>query len=163
MLLLLYFLILDIIFTFTVDKQINIYYYTSNGLFVQTNHMERVKVMTDYKLFDAEYKFMSIIWEHEPIKSTELSKMCLDKLGWKKPTTFNMIRKLSERGLIQNESATVTTLVKQEEIQQYESHAVIEKAFKGSLPAFLTAFLGEKKLTEKEALELKRIIEEQIK
>lgn len=116
--------------------------------------------MEAYKLYDAEYKFAILIWENEPINSTELVKLCLEKLGWKKSTTYTVLRKLCERGILQNHNAIVTALVKREEAQKYESEALIDKAFDGSLPRFLTAFLGEKKITEKEAKELKRIIEE---
>lgn len=119
--------------------------------------------MEQYKLFDAEYKFVSIIWELEPINSTELSKICLKRLGWKKSTTYNMIRKLSERNILENNNATVSSLVKREQVQKYESETLVEKTFDGSLPAFLTAFLKKKKITEKEAQELKRIIEEATK
>ena len=117
--------------------------------------------MEPYKLFDAEYKFACLIWDHEPINSTELVKLSLEKLGWKKSTTYTVLRKLCERGILKNENATVTAIVKKADAQKYESQAVVEKAFHGSLPQFLTAFLGgEKKLSEKEAEELKRIIEE---
>ena len=119
--------------------------------------------MEALKLFDAEYKFMSIIWDNEPINSTKLSKITEEILGWKKSTTFNMIKKLSEKGLLLNENATVKSLIKREQVQKHESEAVIEKSFDGSLPAFLTAFLDNKKISEKEALELMRIIEEAIK
>ncbi len=70
--------------------------------------------MEKYKLFDAEHKFMNIIWDHEPINSTELSKICLRELRWKKPTTYTMIRKLSERGILKNVNATVIAIVKRE-------------------------------------------------
>jgi len=116
--------------------------------------------MEPYKLFDAEYKFVSLIWDNEPVNSTELVRLCLEKLGWKKSTTYTVLRKLCERGILQNQNAVVTALIKREEAQKYESEALIEKAFDGSLPQFLTAFLGEKKITKKEAEELKRIIEE---
>lgn len=119
--------------------------------------------MEELKLFDAEYKFMSIIWENEPINSTMLSKVTEEILGWKKSTTFNMIKKLSEKGLLLNQNATVKSLIKREQVQKNESEAVIEKSFDGSLPAFLTAFLDNKKISEKEAIELMRIIEEAIK
>lgn len=112
------------------------------------------------KLYDAEYKFVSLIWENEPVNSTELVKLCLAKLGWKKSTTYTVLRKLCERGILQNENATVTSLVKREEVQKYESEALIEKAFDGSLPQFLTAFLDNRKISKKEAEELKQIIEE---
>jgi BlaI family transcriptional regulator, penicillinase repressor len=119
--------------------------------------------MEQFKLFDAEYKFVTIIWENEPINSTELVKLSFTKLGWKKSTTYTVLKKLCERGILKNEAATVSTIIKKEDAQKYESHTVIQKNFNGSLPQFLTAFLGESKLSEKEAEELKRIIEEATK
>lgn len=119
--------------------------------------------MEQYKLFDAEYKFVSLIWDHEPINSTDLVKLCQDRLGWKKSTTYTVLRKLCERGILQNQHAIVSTLIKREDAQKYESEALIEKAFDGSLPKFLTAFLGKNKISEKEAEQLKRIIEEATK
>lgn len=119
--------------------------------------------MEAFKLFDAEYKFMSIIWDNEPVNSTKLSKITEEILGWKKSTTYNMIKKLAEKGLLANENATVTTLIKREQVQKHESQEIVDKTFDGSLSAFLTAFLDNKKITEKEALELKRIIEEAMK
>lgn len=119
--------------------------------------------MERYKLFDAEFKFISIIWEHEPVNSTELSKLCLQELGWKKSTTYNMIRKLVDRGILQNKNATVTALVKLEQVQKYESEVLLEKTFDGSLPTFLATFLKDRKLTKAEAEEIKRMIEEATK
>ena len=83
--------------------------------------------MEKYKLFDAEYKFVSIIWDNEPVNSTELVKLCADKLGWKKSTTYTVLKKLCKRGVLQNKDATVTALVKREDVQRYESRAVLEK------------------------------------
>lgn len=119
--------------------------------------------MEQCKLFDAEYKFVSLVWENEPINSTELVKLSFEKLGWKKSTTYTVLRKLCERGILKNENATVSAILKKEDAQKYESQAIIKKAFNGSLPQFLTAFLGGRKITEKEAQELKRIIEEATK
>jgi len=116
--------------------------------------------MEEYKLFDAEYKFVSLVWNNEPINSTELVRLCADKLGWKKSTTYTVLKKLCDRGIVKNNDTVVTALVKREEVERYESNAVVEKSFGGSLPKFLTAFLGERKLSEQEAKELKRIIEE---
>jgi BlaI family penicillinase repressor len=116
--------------------------------------------MEDFKLFDAEYKFLDIIWELEPVNSTELTKFCLHKLGWKKSTTYTMIRKLSRRGILKNENALVTALVKREQVQKYESEVLLKKAFDNSLPAFLATFLQNKKLSRQEAEELKKMIEE---
>lgn len=115
--------------------------------------------MEQYKLFDAEFKFLSIIWEVEPVNSTELSKLCLQDLGWKKSTTYNMIRKLAERGILRNENALVTALIKRDQVQKYESEVLVEKAFDGSLPSFLAAFLKDKKLSRQEAEEIKKMIE----
>jgi len=119
--------------------------------------------MEKYRLFAAEYKFVSVVWDYEPVKSTELVKLCADKLGWKKSTTYTVLKKLCERGILQNQDATVTALVKREDVQRYESSAILEKTFDGSLPKFLTAFLSGRKISEQEAEELKRIIEEAIK
>ena len=119
--------------------------------------------MKQYKLFDAEYKFVCLIWENEPVNSTELVRLCLEKLGWKKSTTYTVLRKLCERGILKNEDAVVASLVKREDVQKYESETLIEKAFNGSLPQFLTSFLDGKRLSSKEAAELKIIIEEAIK
>lgn len=116
--------------------------------------------MEDFKLFDAEYRLMNLVWESEPINSTVLSKRCLEQFGWKKSTTFNLIRKLTERGFLKNESATVTALVAHDDVRQYESEAVVEKTFGGSLPAFVAAFLKGRKLDQDETEELRRMIEE---
>jgi len=84
--------------------------------------------MEEYKLFDAEYKFVSIIWDNEPINSTELVRLCADKLGWKKSTTYTVLKKLCKRNILQNRDATVTALAKRQDVQRYESKAVLEKA-----------------------------------
>ena len=116
--------------------------------------------MEPIKLFDAEYKFACLVWDNEPINSTELVKLSQVKLGWKKSTTYTVLRKLCERGVLLNEGACVSAIVKRADVQEYESRSVVERAFDGSLPQFLTAFLGRKKLSDREAEELKRIIEE---
>jgi len=112
------------------------------------------------KLFDAEYKFMSIVWEHEPINSTELTRICEKELGWKKPTTYSMIKKLSDRGIMQNEKATVTTLIIKEDVQKYEADVFIDRVFDGSVPSFITSFWQEKTLSEAEAQKIKHMIDE---
>ncbi len=119
--------------------------------------------MEELKLFDAEYKFMSIIWELEPVNSTLLVKTCAQRLGWKKSTTYTVLKKLVERGLLRNENAVVTALIKQEQVQKYESEALLDRSFGGSLPTFLATFLKDRKLTEDEATELRRMIEEATK
>ena len=103
--------------------------------------------MEEYKLFDAEYRLMELVWNLEPVNSTALARRCEAELGWKKSTVFNLIRKLAGRGFLNNEHATVTALVKREQVRQYESAAVVERGFGGALPAFVAAFLREKKLS----------------
>ena len=114
---------------------------------------------TKLKLFDAEHKFMSIIWQHEPVNSTELTRICEKALGWKKPTTYTMIKKLCQRGILQNEKATVTALIAKEDVQKYEADNFINKVFSGSMPSFIVAFLQDKPLTAEEAREIKSIID----
>lgn len=116
--------------------------------------------MEEYKLFDAEYRLMELVWNLEPVNSTALARRCEAELGWKKSTVFNLIRKLAGRGFLKNEHTTVTALVKREQVRQYESAAVVERGFGGSLPAFVAAFLREKKLSPQEADELRRMLDE---
>lgn len=116
--------------------------------------------MPENKLFDAEYKFMSLLWETEPVNSTALCGLCASRLGWKKSTTYSMIKKLAQRGILENKEATVTSLLKKEEAQRQESAALLEKAFDNSLPAFVAAFLKDNKLSAAEHQELERLIQE---
>ena len=113
----------------------------------------------DLKLYDAEYRFACIVWENEPIQSGELTRLCERELGWKRTTTYTVLKKLCTRGILQNKDSIVTALVKREQVQQYESRAVMEKSFGGSLPKFIAAFLAGEKLTEKEAEEIKSLID----
>lgn len=109
--------------------------------------------MEDKRLFEGEYRLMDLIWEQEPIRS-----MDLERLGWKKSTCFTVLKKLAQRGFVKNEKAVVTALVKREEVQKRESKAVVDKSFGGSLPAFVTAFLSDRRLTEEEAEKLRDMI-----
>ena len=113
----------------------------------------------NYKLCDGEYHLMEIVWELEPISSTELHKVCLPRLGWKKSTTYTMLRKLCGRGLLLNQDSIVTSSVKKEEIERYDSREVVETRFNCSLPKFVAAFLGERKLSQKVADELQKLID----
>ena len=119
--------------------------------------------MESIKIFDAEYRFMCIVWERGPINSTELVKACLDEFGWKKSTTYSVIKRLSERGALKNENAVVSALVTQMDVQKYESEQILEKTFDNSLPVFIAAFLQDKKLGRDEAEKIKRMIEEAAK
>ena len=103
--------------------------------------------MTAPKIFESEYRFCSILWEHEPVGSTELVKLCREQLGWSKSTTYTVIKRLSERGVLQCENAVVTSLVSRDDVQAAEIDELVEKKFGGSLPAFIAAFTKRKKLT----------------
>lgn len=111
------------------------------------------------KIFDSELRFCEILWQHEPVKSSELVRLCADELGWKKSTTYTVIKRLTERGVVHTENAVVTAKVGREAVQQAESRAFVDKNFHGSLPGFLAAFMGGKGLTAAEADELRRMID----
>ena len=102
------------------------------------------------KIFESEYRFCLILWEHEPIKSSELVSLCKEQLGWKPTTTYTVIKRLSERGVLKNENTVVTSLVSKDEAQAAEINEMVEKTFEGSLPAFIAAFTRHQKLSEKE-------------
>ncbi len=103
---------------------------------------------------------MCLVWGNEPVNSTELVKMCGKEFSWKKSTTYSIIKRLSERGILKNENATVVALVKREQVQKYESEQIMEKAFNNSLPSFITAFLSGKTISKDEAEKIKKMIEE---
>ena len=111
------------------------------------------------KIFESEYRFCLILWEHEPIKSTDLAKLCKEKLEWSKTTTYTVIKRLSERGVIKNENAIVTSIVSKEEAQQSELEELMDKKFEGSLPAFIAAFGKRQALSDAEIEEIRKIIE----
>lgn len=111
------------------------------------------------KIFESEYRFCLILWEHEPIKSKELVKLCEKQLGWKSTTTYTVIKRLSERGILKNEHTIVTSLISKDKIQEAEMEDLIEKKFEGSLPAFLAAFGRHKHLSGEKMEELKKLIE----
>lgn len=115
--------------------------------------------MEQLKLGESEYRFAGIVWENEPIGSGELVKLCEEHLGWKKSTTYTVLKKLCDRGVLQNEDAVVTAPIKREQVQKFESEQVVNKAFGGSLPQFITAFMGDKKLTKNQADKLKKLID----
>ena len=115
--------------------------------------------MSTPKIFESEYRFCLILWEHEPIKSTDLAKLCKEKLEWSKTTTYTVIKRLSERGVIKNENAVVTSIISKEEAQQSELEELMDKKFEGSLPAFIAAFGRRQELSDAEIEEIRRIIE----
>lgn len=111
------------------------------------------------KIFESEYRFCLILWENEPVSSRELSDLCKEKLGWSKTTTYTVIKRLSDRGVVKNENTIVTSLVSKDEAQKAEIDELVEKKFEGSLPAFIAAFAKSKKLSQEDIDEIRRIID----
>ena len=115
--------------------------------------------MKDFELGAIQERFADIVWAHEPIASGDLAKICEKELGWKRPTTYTVLRKLCEKGLLQNKDGIVTSLVPREEFYSAKSEQVVEDSFKGSLPAFIAAFTSRNKLTKKDIDEIQRMID----
>ena len=118
--------------------------------------------MDDLLLCESEYKMMDVIWDNAPVESGKLVKLCESKLSWKKSTTYTILRKLCEKNLVKNENSTVSAIVQRKDIQSHESEHVVRRTFGGSLPAFVNAFLGNGKLSKKDADELINLIESHI-
>ena len=116
--------------------------------------------MKDVKMAQSETKFAELVWEREPISSGELVKLCENKLSWKKSTTYTVLKNLCEKGILQNQNAVVTSLIKKEEFYARQSRHFVEDTFGGSLPKFLSAFIGSERLSTRQAEELKRLIDE---
>lgn len=110
------------------------------------------------KIFESEFQFCEILWENEPVNSTELVRLCKEKLGWSKATTYTVIRRLSERGAVKNENTMVSSLVSREEVQAYEIKDLVQKRFRGSLAAFINTFTKHEKLSEADINELEKMI-----
>ena len=111
------------------------------------------------KVFESEYRFCLILWEHEPVKSSELVRLCKEQLGWRPTTTYTVIKRLSERGVLKNENTIVSALVTKDEVQATEISELVEKKFEGSLPAFVAAFAKYQKLNDKEIDEMQQMID----
>lgn len=111
------------------------------------------------KIHESEYRFCLILWEHEPVTTTELVKLCQEQLGWKRTTTYTVIKRLSERGVLKNDSGMISSLVFKEEVQASEIDELVEKKFEGSLPAFVAAFTKRQDLSEKDLDEVQRMID----
>ena len=111
------------------------------------------------KIHESEYRFCLIMWEREPVTAVELVKLCQEQLGWKRTTTYTVIKRLGERGVLQNDNGTVTALVSKDEAQAFEIEELVEKKFEGSLPAFVAAFTKHQKLSGEELDEVQRMID----
>ena len=112
------------------------------------------------KIFESEYRFCLILWEHEPVKSGELVRLCKEQLGWKPTTTYTVIKRLSERGVLKNENTMVPPLVSKDEIQAEEIDELVEKKFGGSLPAFIAAFTKHRRISAAEIDEVQKMIDQ---
>lgn len=116
--------------------------------------------MAEVQLGVIESRFADIIWSNEPISSSDLVKLCEKELGWKKSTTFTVLRRLCQKGIFQNVDGTVTSLISKEEFYSMQSERFVEETFQGSLPAFLAAFTARKNLTPEEVATLRRMVDE---
>jgi len=112
------------------------------------------------KIFESEYRFCLILWEHEPVKSKELVRLCQEQLGWKSTTTYTIIKRLSERGILKNENTIVTSLVSKDQVQASEIEELVDKKFEGSLPAFVAAFAKHQRLSDREVDALQAMIDQ---
>lgn len=111
------------------------------------------------QIFESEYRFCLILWQHEPIGSSRLAELCSEKLGWSKTTTYTVIKRLSQRGVVQNVNTIVTSLVSKSEAQIAEIDSLVEKKFEGSVPAFFAAFTRRKKLSRQEIDQMQKMID----
>ena len=115
--------------------------------------------MNTPKVFESEYRFCLILWENEPIKSSKLVDLCKEQLGWKPTTTYTVIKRLSERGILKNENTVVTSLVSKDQVQASELNEMVEKTFEGSLPAFIAAFTKHQKISGAEIDAIQQMID----
>lgn len=111
------------------------------------------------KIHESEYRFCLLMWEHEPVTAAQLVKLCQDQLGWKRTTTYTVIKRLGERGVLTNDNGTITSLVSKDEAQACEIDELVEKKFEGSLPAFVAAFTRHQNISEAELDEVQRMID----
>lgn len=111
------------------------------------------------KIHESEYRFCLIMWEHEPVTAVELVKLCQEQLGWKRTTTYTVIKRLGERGVLKNENSIIASLVSKDEAQAFEIGELVEKKFEGSLPAFIAAFTKHQDMSENDLDEVQRMID----
>jgi len=111
------------------------------------------------KIHESEYRFCLIMWEYEPLTAVELVRLCQEQLGWKRTTTYTVIKRLGERGVLQNQEGTITSLISKEDAQNYEINELLEKKFEGSLPAFIAAFTKRQDISDAELDEVQHMID----
>ncbi len=110
------------------------------------------------KVFESEYRFCLVLWENEPISCAKIAEICKERLGWSRTTTYTVIKRLCDRGVLKKDGSTVLSLFSKEQIQISEMEEMLEKTFEGSLPSFIAAFAKRQKLSEKDYVELKRLL-----
>jgi len=115
--------------------------------------------MNTPKIHESEYRFCLIMWEHEPVTAVELVKLCQQQLNWKRTTTYTVIKRLGERGVLKNDNGTITSIVSKDEAQAFEIGELVEKKFEGSIPAFIATFTRHQCLSEKELDEVQHMID----
>lgn len=115
--------------------------------------------MTGKRLGAVESRFADILWENEPLKTSELIKICAEELNWKRTTTYTVLKRLSDRGLFENNGGVVSAKIKRDEFYLKQGESLVDEAFNGSLPAFLAAFTSNKKLSKEDVAEIKRLID----
>ena len=115
--------------------------------------------MREYRIGEGEYQFLKVVWDNQPISSSDLVKICRELFDWKKSTTYTILKRLCEKGLLKNDNSRVTALTDREKFEKYQSEKMVKNTFYGSLPKFIAAFMRDKKLSEKEREELKALID----
>ena len=129
-------------------------------MYMSSNELEKGTLTMDTpKVFESEYRFCLILWENEPVKSSKLVELCKEQLGWKPTTTYTVIKRLSERGVLKNENTVVTSLVSKDQVQAAELNEMVEKTFEGSLPAFIAAFTKHQKISDTEIDAVQQMID----
>ena len=123
-------------------------------------NQRRNKRMDELMLCESEYRLMDVIWKYAPVESGRLVKLCDNELGWKKSTTYTILRKLVAKGMVRNDDAVVTVLIPRDRVQKFESERVVSKSFGRSLPSFLSDSLGDRTLSDSEADELISLIDQ---
>lgn len=127
---------------------------------MSSNELEKGTLTMDTpKVFESEYRFCLILWENEPVKSSKLVELCKEQLGWKPTTTYTVIKRLSERGVLKNENTVVTSLFSKDQVQAAELNEMVEKTFEGSLPAFIAAFTKHQKISDTEIDAVQQMID----
>lgn len=116
--------------------------------------------MDERKFGVIEARFADLIWQNEPLSSGTLVRLCEEELGWKKSTTYTVLKKLCQRGIFRNEGGEVTSLITREEFYSAQSRRFVEESFDGSLPAFIAAFSAGKGLSAEEIAQIRRMIDE---